>query len=208
MKSIFILDDHPVVRLAVRMLLEGEGYGVVGECDNGVDGMQMIRDTQPQLLILDISLPRLDGLELLSRYHAMGSPLRTLVLTAQSPALFAIRCMQAGACGYVRKQEELSELLSAVRAVMAGYNYFPSQALRPGPVPPWQQAELALFERVNDRELMVLQMFSQGRSNKEIAASMFISGKTVSTYKKRLMHKLRAGSLVELIDIAKRNELV
>ncbi|UFH50651.1 response regulator transcription factor [Pseudomonas sp. KNUC1026] len=208
MKSIFILDDHPVVRLAVRMLLEGEGYGVVGECDNGVDGMQMIRDAQPHLLILDLSLPRLDGLELLARYNAMGSPLRILVLTAQTPALFAIRCMQAGACGFVRKQEELSELLSAVRAVMAGYNYFPSQALHPGPLPAWQQAELALFERVNDRELMVMQLFSQGRSNKEIAASMFISGKTVSTYKKRLMHKLRASSLVELIEIAKRNALV
>lgn len=206
MHSVFIVDDHPVIRLAIRMLLENQNYTVVGESDNGVDAMQMIRETRPELVILDISLPKLDGLEMLSRFQAMAIPLKVLVLTAQSPALFAIRCMHSGAAGYVCKQEDLSELLSAIKAVLSGYNYFPSQALNPAQAERGQ--ELELFRQVNDRELMVLQLFAQGRSNKEIAKGMFLSNKTVSTYKKRLMHKLRANTLVELIDVAKRNALV
>ena len=74
MQSVFIIDDHPVIRLAVRMLLENEGYCVVGESDNGVDAMQMVRECLPDLIILDISIPRLDGLEVLSRFHSMAIP--------------------------------------------------------------------------------------------------------------------------------------
>lgn len=208
MQTVFIIDDHPVIRLAVRMLLENEGYCVVGETDNGVDAMQMIRECQPEMVILDISIPKLDGLEVLTRFHAMSVPYKILVLTAQAPALFAIRCMQSGAAGFVCKQEALSELLSAVRAVFSGYNYFPSQAVQPTRDDDGQLHELELFKAINDRELMVLQLFAQGRSNKEIATGMFLSNKTVSTYKKRLMQKLQAGSLVELIEMAKRNSLV
>ncbi|MFV3405202.1 MULTISPECIES: response regulator transcription factor [Pseudomonas] len=206
MHSVFIVDDHPVIRLAIRMLLENQNYRIVGESDNGVDAMQMIREARPDLVILDISLPKLDGLEMLSRFQSMTFPFKVLVLTAQSPALFAIRCMHSGAAGYVCKQEDLGELLSAIKAVLSGYNYFPSLALKPTQTA--QSDELALFRHVNDRELMVLQLFAQGRSNKEIAKGMFLSNKTVSTYKKRLMHKLRASTLVELIDVAKRNALV
>ncbi|MCY1179635.1 Virulence factors putative positive transcription regulator BvgA [compost metagenome] len=208
MQSVFIVDDHPVIRLAVRMLLENEGYRVVGESDNGVDAMQMVRECLPDLIILDISIPKLDGLEVLARFNSMNIPLKILVLTAQSPALFAIRCMQSGASGYVCKQEDLSELLSAIKAVLSGYNYFPSQALNAVRQDNGPNDEAERFKLVNDRELMVLQLFAQGRTNKEIAKGMFLSNKTVSTYKKRLMQKLNASSLVELIEIAKRNALV
>ncbi|MFP3514753.1 response regulator transcription factor [Pseudomonas sp. SIMBA_077] len=208
MNTIFIVDDHPVIRLAIRMLLEHEGYEIVGETDNGVDAMQMIRECVPDLIILDISIPKLDGLEVLARFNAMNSTLKTLVLTAQSPALFAMRCMQSGAAGYVCKQEELSELVSAIKAVFSGYNYFPSQALTPEGLEGENSSELELFKLVNDRELMVLKLFAQGKTNKEIATGMFLSNKTVSTYKKRLMQKLKASSLVDLIELAKRNALV
>lgn len=208
MNSVFIVDDHPVIRLAIRMLLEHEGYEIVGETDNGVDAMQMIRECVPDLIILDISIPKLDGLEVLSRFNSMNSTLKTLVLTAQSPKLFAMRCMQSGAAGYVCKQEELSELVSAIKSVFSGYNYFPSQALTPDKNENDNFSEIELFKQVNDRELMVLKLFAQGKTNKEIAAGMFLSNKTVSTYKKRLMQKLKAHSLVELIEMAKRNGLV
>ena len=208
MSTVFIVDDHPVIRLAIRMLLEHEGYEIVGETDNGVDAMQMIRECVPDLIILDISIPKLDGLEVLSRFNTMNSTLKTLVLTAQSPKLFAMRCMQSGAAGYVCKQEELSELVSAIKAVFSGYNYFPSQALTPEKNEADSVSEIELFKQVNDRELMVLKLFAHCKTNKEIATGLFISNKTVSTYKKRLMQKLKANSLVDLIELAKRNALV
>ncbi|MFF5866802.1 response regulator [Pseudomonas sp. NPDC012596] len=183
MHTVFIVDDHPVIRLAVRMLLENQNYKVVGESDNGVDAMQMVRETAPDLVILDISIPKLDGLEVLSRLQAMALPLKVLILTAQSPALFAVRCMQSGAAGYVCKQEDLGELLSAIKAVLSGYNYFPSQVIHNSHET--ADADLRLFRQVNDRELMVLQLFAQGRNNKEIAQGMFLSNKTVSTYKQQ-----------------------
>ncbi|MFH6566978.1 MULTISPECIES: response regulator transcription factor [Pseudomonas] len=208
MSTVFIVDDHPVIRLAIRMLLEHEGYEIVGETDNGVDAMQMVRECVPDLIILDISIPKLDGLEVLARFSSMNSTLKTLVLTAQSPTLFAMRCMQSGAAGFVCKQEELSELVSAIKAVFSGYNYFPSQALTPEKNEDDNLSEIDLFKLVNDRELMVLKLFAQGKTNKEIATGMFLSNKTVSTYKKRLMQKLKANSLVDLIELAKRNALV
>src|SRR3546814_3024446 len=91
MNSVFIVDDHPVIRLAVRMLLEHEGYKVVGETDNGVDAMQMVRECMPDLVILDISIHKLDGLEILSRLNAMTTPLKTLIITSTSSTLFGIR---------------------------------------------------------------------------------------------------------------------
>lgn len=208
MSTVFIVDDHPVIRLAIRMLLEHEGYEIVGETDNGVDAMQMVRECVPDLIILDISIPKLDGLEVLARFSSMNSTLKTLVLTAQSPTLFAMRCMQSGAAGFVCKQEELSELVSAIKAVFSGYNYFPSQALTPEKNEDDNLSEIDLFKLVNDRELMVLKLFAQGKTNKEIATGMFLSNKTVSTYKMRLMQKLKANSLVDLIELAKRNALV
>ena len=208
MSTVFIVDDHPVIRLAIRMLLEHEGYEIVGETDNGVDAMQMVRECVPDLIILDISIPKLDGLEVLARFSSMNSTLKTLVLTAQSPTLFAMRCMQSGAAGFVCKQEELSELVSAIKAVFSGYNYFPSQVLTPEKSEDDNLSEIDLFKLVNDRELMVLKLFAQGKTNKEIATGMFLSNKTVSTYKKRLMQKLKANSLVDLIELAKRNALV
>ncbi|AQT11177.1 MULTISPECIES: response regulator transcription factor [Pseudomonas] len=208
MGSVLIIDDHPVVRMAIRILLEHEGYSIVGETDNGVDALQMVRDCEPDLVILDICIPKLDGLELLERLGNMPRRSRILVLTAQSAALFANRCMRAGACGYVCKQEDMSELLSAIKAICSGYNYFPSLALQVDRNTLGSPLELAQFNSLNDRELMVLQLFAMGQTNKEIAAGMFLSNKTVSTYKKRIMQKLATTSMSELVDMAKRNALI
>ncbi|MGZ0783938.1 response regulator [Pseudomonas saponiphila] len=208
MGSVLIIDDHPVIRMAVRILLEHEGYQIIGETDNGVDALQMVRECEPSLVILDICIPKLDGLELLERLSNMHQPLRVLVLTAQSAALFANRCMRAGASGYVCKREDLSELLSAVKAICNGYNYFPSQALHLDRTALGATLELAQFNSLNDRELMVLQLFAMGQTNKEIATGMFLSHKTVSTYKKRIMQKLATTSMNELVDMARRNELI
>ena len=208
MSSIFIIDNHPIMRLAIRILMEHEGHQIVGETDNGVDALQLVRECMPDLIILDICLPKIDGLELLYRFSALNSSLRTLVLTAQPPALFANRCMRGGASGYLSKEQELTELLGAIKAILGGYHYFPSQTLSATPTEDSSPLELALFRSLNDRELIVLQLFALGRTNKEIATGMFLSNKTVSTYKKRIMQKLDIQSMAKLIDMAKRNALV
>ncbi|MHA5801113.1 response regulator [Pseudomonas aeruginosa] len=207
MSRILIVDDHPVIRMAMKMLLEAEGHQIVGDTDNGVDAISLGRELKPDLVILDIGIPRLDGLEVISRLMVLALPLKILVLTGQSALLFALRSMQAGAAGFVCKQGGLAELVTAVNAVASGYSYFPSSAMRPVQQGAYSD-DVELLGRLSDREVSVLQYLSQGYSNKQISEQMFISNKTVSTYKARLLLKLNAGSLVDLIEFAKRNTLI
>ncbi|WP_457867694.1 response regulator [Pseudomonas aeruginosa] len=207
MSRILIVDDHPVIRMAMKMLLEAEGHQIVGDTDNGVDAISLGRELKPDLVILDIGIPRLDGLEVISRLMVLALPLKILVLTGQSASLFALRSMQAGAAGFVCKQGGLAELVTAVNAVASGYSYFPSSAMRPVQQGAYSDY-VELLGRLSDREVSVLQYLSQGYSNKQISEQMFISNKTVSTYKARLLLKLNAGSLVDLIEFAKRNTLI
>ncbi|MGM8339216.1 response regulator [Pseudomonas aeruginosa] len=207
MSRILIVDDHPVIRMAMKMLLEAEGHQIVGDTDNGVDAISLGRELKPDLVILDIGIPRLDGLEVISRLMVLALPLKILVLTGQSASLFALRSMQAGAAGFVCKQGGLAELVTAVNAVASGYSYFPSSAMRPVQQGAYSD-DVELLGRLSDREVSVLQYLSQGYSNKQISEQMFISNKTVSTYKARLLLKLNAGSLVDFIEFAKRNTLI
>ena len=207
MSRILIVDDHPVIRMAMKMLLEAEGHQIVGDTDNGVDAISLGRELKPDLVILDIGIPRLDGLEVISRLMVLALPLKILVLTGQSASLFALRSMQAGAAGFVCKQGGLAELVTAVNAVASGYSYFPSSAMRPVQQGAYSD-DVELLGRLSDREVSVLQYLSQGYSNKQISEQMFISTQTVSTYKARLLLKLNAGSLVDLIEFAKRNTLI
>lgn len=206
MNKVLIVDDHPVIRLAVRMLMERHGYDVVAETDNGVAALQLTRQHLPDIVVLDIGIPKLDGLEVIGRMASSSPCSKVLVLTSQAPGNFSMRCMQAGAAGYVCKQQELTELLSAIKAVLSGYSYFPNQALhasrgRSG------GNEAEMVNRLSAREMTVLQQLARGRSNKEIADSMYLSNKTVSTYKSRLLLKLNARSLVDLIELAQRQGL-
>ncbi|MCW2293662.1 two-component system response regulator EvgA [Pseudomonas sp. BIGb0408] len=207
MKTVLIVDDHPVIRLAVRLLLERDGFQIVGETDNGVDALQLAREFAPDLVVLDIGIPRLDGLEVIARLDSLGLPLRVLVLSAQPSNLFALRCLQAGAAGFVCKQEDLGELLGAAKAVLAGYSYFPKDALTTVRHRDALANDQERIDSLSDREMMVLQQLASGLSNKQIGDSMLLSNKTISTYKTRLMQKLNATSLVELIEFAKRNRL-
>lgn len=208
MNRVLIVDDHPVIRLAVRMLMERHGYEVMAETDNGVDALQLAREYLPDIVILDIGIPKLDGLEVIARLAGTSANTKVLVLTSQAPGHFSMRCMQAGAAGYVCKQQELTELLSAIKAVLSGYSYFPNQALHKARTILNGGSEAEMVERLSGREMMVLQQLALGRSNKEIADGMFLSNKTVSTYKTRLLAKLNARSLVDLIELAQRHGLV
>lgn len=208
MTKVLIVDDHPVVRLAVRLLLENNKYVVVAETDNGMEALRLAREHEPDIVILDLNIPKLDGLEVISRLHNLNLSLRVLVLTSQSTCHFASRCMQAGAAGFICKEEALSELINAVKAVLAGYNFFPDQAFNSIRHSDGSNTESELIKSLSDREMVVWQQLARGLNNKQIADALFLSNKTISTYKVRLLQKLRAKSLVDLAEMAKRNAVV
>ncbi|MGE8065272.1 response regulator [Pseudomonas sp. NPDC089569] len=204
MSKIMIVDDHPTVRLAVRMTLERDGHQIVAETDNGIDAIRLAKETQPDIAIIDIGIPMLDGLDVIARMRNIGLSTQTLVLTSQSSSIFGIRCINAGASGYLNKTENLDELLSAVRAVSLGYEYFP-KGIHAGRT---AESGRPAFDTLTDRELMVLQSIVKGERIKDIATTMLLSEKTVSTYKARIMQKLGVSNNVELVDCARRNGVV
>ncbi|MHC8395755.1 response regulator [Pseudomonas sp. LB3P93] len=208
MHRALVVDDHPFIRAAVKMLLEHEQFELIVEADNGVDAVQLARQHDPELILLDIAMPGLDGLEVISRIRALKMSSKILVLTAQPASFYAMRCMKAGAAGYISKTDDLSELSKAIKALMAGYTFFPNLAGNSVRRCDVDCTETEMIRELSDRELIILQQLARGLSNKEIGDAMLLSNKTVSTYKTRLIEKLNVKSVVYLADFAKRNNLV
>ncbi|UVE19308.1 response regulator [Pseudomonas sp. LS44] len=204
MSRILIVDSYPIIRRAVRLKLESAGHEVIGKAENGRTALAMSRERQPDLVILDLAISQLGGLDLIRRLKSHDERLKVLVFTGDAPHL-ASRCLHAGADGFVAKQDDLLELRSAVRAVLQGRSYFPSIALEALGREPAHAEEHA---QLSAREFTVLQHLVKGISSRAIANELAISFKTVSTYKTRLMAKLHAGSLVELAEIARRDGLL
>ena len=207
-KSALVADDHPVVRAAVKILLRQEKFEPIYEACSGNEVVSMIREHQPALVVLDLVMPGLDGLDVLARIQASGVPSRVLVFTSQERLFYQDRCMRAGAAAYVSKTNELQHLHKAVQAVMAGYSYFAQLPSSSVSLNSLQRSEKQMIDKLSDRELTIFQHLAQGMSNKAIAQSMNLSHKTVSTYKTRLTEKLNVESAVHLRDFAKRNLLI
>lgn len=208
MNTAMIVDDHPFIRASVRMLLRQEDFVIVAETDNGVDALRLFREHEPDIAILDISIPRMDGLEIITRVKAANMSMKMLVLTSQVAGYFSLRCMRLGASGFVSKNDDLSELRKAVLAIASGYTYFPEISLSSVNRFDCMASETQRIERLTDRELLILQQLARGLSNKAIGDAMLLSNKTISTYKTRLLEKLRVASQVDLADLARRHSLV
>lgn len=203
-----VVDDHPFIRASVKALLGAEQFEIVAEADNGVDALHLAREHRPDLILLDISMPLLDGMDVISRIVTSGLPCKILVLTSLEASFYAWRCMNAGASGYVSKTGSLEELSRAIKVIMDGYSYFPVLANSSVRVVDNQANEHDLIRNLSNRELTILQQLARGFSNKEIGDAMLLSNKTISTYKTRLIEKLNVKSVVYLADFAKRNNLL
>ncbi len=208
MLKAIIVDDHPFIRSAVRMILKQEHYEIVAEADNGADAVRLTREHQPNLIVLDITMPGVDGLIALNRISDLKLPVKVLVLTSLSAVFFSMRCMRAGAAGYVSKAEDLGELVKAINAIKSGFTFFPDLTMNSVRRKDVDASEQALIQSLSDRELSILQLLAKGLSNKQIGEQMILSNKTISTYKARIVEKLNLSSLVHLSDLAKRNNLV
>ncbi|MCH7377154.1 response regulator transcription factor [Aeromonas sp. MR19] len=207
MARVLIVDDHPAIRMAVNMLLKQDGHHILAEVDNGVDAISSARIHQPDIVILDIGIPRLDGIEVIKRLKDMAANIKVVILSAQSTHHVMVRCLQAGADGFMSKLDELSLLKSAIVKIEKGQLYFPRDIIA-GARNAHPVDKDDLLSALSDREMSVLLQICQGQINKQIAESMLLSEKTVSTYKTRLMQKLNVTNMVDLISLAKRQKLM
>jgi len=209
MHTVIVVDDHPAIRLAVRAALEASGtFSVIGEADDGPTALATIRDLRPDLVILDLDLPRLNGLDLIERVRKTQPSAKLLVLSAQEESIFAGRTVQAGANGFMSKTQNMPAVVQAAQTVMAGYSMFPSSALAAQAHLEASGSPALLIKSLSDRELIVLQHLARGLSNKQIAETLLISNKTISSYKTRIFEKLGISTLVELVDFTRAQNLI
>jgi DNA-binding NarL/FixJ family response regulator len=204
---IVLADDHTVVRAGLRAVLgTAKDLSVVGEASNGREAVEMVERLKPDVLITDLSMPEMDGAAATKAIIAKQLPTKILVLTMHVEEEYLVPLLEAGASGYLVKSAADRELVAAVRAVAYGDSYVSSSASgvlikglrRKDPA----QEERDKFESLTQRERDVLRLVAQGYSAPEIGEKLFISPKTVDTYKQRIQEKLGLGHRADYVQFA------
>ncbi|AWM39093.1 Oxygen regulatory protein NreC [Gemmata obscuriglobus] len=201
---VFLVDDHPVVRDGLRVLLDSEAdMEVVGDAFDGETAVGRAAELRPDVVVMDVSMPGMGGIEATARIRAGCPNVRVVALTAHEDRKYVQQALQAGATGYVPKRAAAADLVGAIRHAAAGRTY-----LDPSVTGPYLSAEPATEATsdhgLSEREVEVLKQLTAGYSNKQIAARLEVSVKSVETYKGRAMEKLGIRSRVGLVQFAVR----
>ena len=208
---IIVADDHQIVRQGLRILLEAEtDMEVLAEADNGRKVLKMAQELSPDVIIMDLSMPELNGIEATRQILAEAPGVRIIALSMHSDSLFVLNMIRAGASGYLLKDCALEELVKAIRTVVNQKTY-----LSPGVsdivirdfVTGWQTTSSSAFSVLSAREREVLQLMAEGKTNNQIADGLCVSVKTVEAHRKQVMNKLGIHSVAELTKYAIRQGL-
>jgi len=204
--TIILADDHQVVRQGLRALLEAEkDFQVIGETGDGLDALRLVERLRANVLIVDLMMPGLNGLELTRRVSRSYSETRVVILSMHASNTYVLEGLRNGAYGYVLKDSSAADLVQAVREVTNGRRYLGpplSQYAIESYISKAEEASLDDYETLTTREREVLQLAAEGRSNPEIAARLFISPRTAETHRTNLMRKLGLRSRTDLVRYA------
>ncbi len=209
--KILLVDDHTMFRSGMKALLERESdFQVVGEGSTGDEGVDRVRELKPDVVIMDLSMPGSDGLEATRRITALGLKTKVLVLTVHAEEEYLVPVVEAGASGYLSKTSADLALVDAIRVVARGEVYLPSKATRLV-LQHYRTAQADAgggTQQLSAREQEVLALTAEGFSSREIGERLFISPKTVDTYRSRIMEKLGLNHRSELVRFALRTGLL
>jgi DNA-binding NarL/FixJ family response regulator len=209
---VLLADDHGIVRRGLRGLLESAGLSVVGEAADGLEAARLCEEQQPDIVILDIGMPKLSGIEVASRAQKLDRPPGVIILRVHGDESYIMRALAAGARAYLLKSATDEDLIPAVRAVAAGKPFFSpavTAVLVEDYVRRLQQRGLTdSYHLLTDREKEVLQLLAEGRSNKEVATLLDLSLSTVETHRGNLMQKLNLHNTAEIVLYAVRKGLI
>jgi two-component system response regulator NreC len=207
---LLIADDHGVLRAGLRVLLSAaQNVLVIGEAEDGARVLELARQTRPDLVLLDMSMPGPDSITVTRQLKEFSPETRVLILTLHEDAMLAREAIHAGASGYIIKRAAESELLSAIEIVMRGELYVhPALARALFSEEPPTAARADTGEALSQRELDVIRLIAQGHTNRQIADQLFLSVRTVEGYRANLMDKLGLHSRVELVRYARDKGLI
>jgi DNA-binding NarL/FixJ family response regulator len=206
---VFIADDHAIVRAGLKQILaEERDISVVGEAETGLDAIKLFRKSRCNVLLLDISLPDRNGIEVLKQIKDDKPELAVLMLSMHREDQYAIRSLKAGAAGYLTKQSASRELVGAIRQVAGGQRYVSAQLAQVLAAQIGEDHDKPAHENLSDREYQTLMMIASGKTVSEIARELSLSVKTISEYRSRLLAKMNLKTSAELTHYAIRNQLI
>jgi len=207
-----IVEDHTIVREGLRPLLEGQGIAVIGEAGDGLEAVKIAKEMSPQIVIMDVALPRLGGIEATRRILKGKPDIKVIMLTIHDEPQFVFKSLEAGAKGYLVKEAPLGELMNAIKAVMKGETYLSSN-FPPGVLESYVKMvrrgkKADEFSQLTRREREILQYIAEGFTSPEIAKTLFISRKTVENHRANIMEKLDIHETAGLVRYAIKIKLV
>ena len=210
MIKVLLADDHSIVRAGLRRIVEESGdMQVVAEADDGRAAIEKVEKTKPDVAVIDISMPGLDGLEVISQLQTRHPQLPILVLTMHEEGQYVVRAIQAGAMGYLTKQSAPEQLVNAIHKVHDGQRYLTDDAAEALALRVARGSDgQSSLDSLSMREMQVLRRLAMGQTNREIARAYHISIKTVDTYRARLLKKLGLRNNAELSRFAMQNKLI
>jgi DNA-binding NarL/FixJ family response regulator len=203
---VLLAEDHKMVRQGTRLYLEGMGVEVVGEATTGVEAVRLAHELQPDVLVMDIHMPELTGIEATRRIRHDHPAIRVLVLTAYDEPAYIHALLEAGADGFVLKTAELSELYRTLEEVAVGHSAFDASSLEKAA--DYRQNTPTLVEGLTERELEILSYAARGLTNKQIGQALFISDRTVQGHLQNIYQKLGAGTRTEAVTAALQHGLI
>lgn len=209
MINVLLVDDHDLVRIGIRRLLtDVNGIKVVGEAKSGEDAVKMARELRPQVILMDVKMPGIGGLEATRKLLRADPDIKVIAVTVYGEEPFPSRLLQAGAAGYITKGSSLDEMVQAIRTVHSGQRYLSPEVAQQLALKHLTDKDESPFDSLSERELQVMIMITNGHKVQEISDKLCLSPKTVNSYRYRLFEKLNVNSDVELTHLAIRHGML
>ncbi|MDH3354730.1 MAG: response regulator [Chromatiales bacterium] len=205
MIKVLLVDDHELVRIGISRLLENaDGIEVVAEADSGETAIEQVKKSNPDVILMDVSMPGIGGLEATRRLSQTNPLIPIVIVTVHSEEPFPNSLLKAGAVGYLHKGCSVDEIVLAIRSVHEGKRYLSNQIAQGMAHSLLSESEASPFEKLSSREMQVLIMLVNGNRSGEIAKTLNLSPKTISTYRTRLFDKLKVHNEAEMTRLASR----
>jgi len=207
--KVLVVDDHELVRSGIsRLLTDAKGIEVVGEAASGEEAVQFAKEHSPDIILMDIRMPGIGGLEATRKITRHNPEIQVIAVTACDDNPYATRLLQAGAAGYITKGADADEMLRAIMKVKSGQKYISPDIAQRMALKPFQQDQTSPFDELSEREMQITLMIVGCQKVAEISEKLFLSPKTVNSYRYRIFEKLEIDSDVELTLLAMRHGLV
>ena len=209
MIKLLLVDDHDLVRTGIRRILDDvEGFNVIGEAQSGEQAIKLCRKTPPDIVLMDMSMPGIGGLEATKQILRISEDIRVVALSVHKENPFPAKVMQMGAFGYLTKDADPQEMIRAIQKVSRGQKYIAPDIAQQIALGQLDLNEDDPFKSLSERELQIMIMLTKGTKVPDIAIQLNISAKTVNTYRYRMFEKLNVTSDVELTHLALRHQLI